>query len=87
MEKDTFTIASEFGEVYSTFLGSPITIISESAGVNFTFTIGNPLSGAYKIGDTWEMKVIPIGKDQIINDYSVPRIIASNVHINVIETS
>lgn len=87
LDKDTFTIASEFGEVYSTFLGSPITIISESAGVNFTFTIGNPLSGAYKIGDTWEMKVIPNGKDQIINDYSVPRIIASNVHINVIETS
>ena len=65
----------------------PYTIISESAGVNFTFTIGNPLSGAYKIGDTWEMKVIPNGKDQVINDYSVPRIIASNVHINVIETS
>lgn len=84
---DTFEIQSEFGESYITHVDSEIAIVSESSGVNFSFTISAPLADTYKVGDSWELRLIPNGKDQVIMDYSVPRIIKDNVHINVIETS
>lgn len=85
--ENTFEIQSEYGESYLTYLGSEISIVSESSGVNFKFTISAPLADAYMIGDSWEIRLIPNNKDQVIVDYSVPRITKDNVYINVIETS
>lgn len=81
-----FEIVSELGETYLTYTDSLTRVVSEDSSVDFQITISNPLSGVYSPGDRWTIKLIPENKDQNINDYSVPRIIQSNISINVNET-
>lgn len=82
-----FEIKSDYGEVYNAQLNSPLKIISSDGTASFQFTIGNPLTGAYSVNDLWTIHLIPNGKDQVIQDFSVPRILESNVAIDVIETA
>lgn len=84
--EDLFEIVSDYGEVSIVNIGSPIQIISQDSIANFQMLISQPLVGVYSPGDRWSIKLIPDSKDQAIRDYSVPRIIQSNLAIDVIET-
>lgn len=84
--KDTFEIVSEMGETYNVQLNSEQNIISEDTSINFSIILGLPKVGTYTEGDRWTINVTPNDKDQKVLDYSVPRVILSNIVLNINET-
>lgn len=81
-----FEIISDIGETFILVMGTPLKLVGDQGFMDFEMGIANPFVGNYSPGDRWTLNLIPNGKDQRIQDYSVPRIILKNISLEVIET-
>jgi len=66
-----------------------VQVSNMTIGVPFTDT-GNVITleiepGTYTTGQEWEFRTLPINKDQVINDYSVPILREEDLELNIIE--